>query len=230
MELVSPGDVSRGLEDLGGSGDGAGVDLEILGELLVGELEDTLAEAQRRFQGYTNDPSSLDPDMRAVVFEMAARRGDRQTYDLMWDLEKAADLHEEKIRFLNALANFEQGDLLQETLDRTLGVEVRSQDTIRVIVTVASNRHGRNLAWEFVKDNWEEIKRRYGDGGFALMRLVGMTSLFTTEENRQDVENFFTDHPAPAAERTISQSLERMTLNITWANQNRDELARWLIG
>ncbi len=194
------------------------------------EDEDTLAEAQRRFQGYTNDPSSLDPDMRAVVFEMAARRGDRQTYDLMWDLEKAADLHEEKIRFLNALANFEQGDLLQETLDRTLGVEVRSQDTIRVIVTVASNRHGRNLAWEFVKDNWEEIKRRYGDGGFALMRLVGMTSLFTTEENRQDVENFFTDHPAPAAERTISQSLERMTLNITWANQNRDELARWLIG
>ena len=111
-----------------------------------------------------------------------------------------------------------------------MGVEVRSQDTIRVIVTVASNRHGRNLAWEFVKDNWEEIKRRYGDGGFALMRLVGMTSLFTTEEKRQDVENFFTDHPVPAAERTISQSLERMTLNITWANQNRDELARWLIG
>jgi len=62
------------------------------------------------------------------------------------------------------------------------------------------------------------------------MRLVGMTSLFTTEEKRQDVENFFTDHPVPAAERTISQSLERMTLNITWANQNRDELARWLIG
>ena len=45
MELVSPGDVSRGLEDLGGSGDGAGVDLEILGELLVGELDDALAEA-----------------------------------------------------------------------------------------------------------------------------------------------------------------------------------------
>ena len=62
------------------------------------------------------------------------------------------------------------------------------------------------------------------------MRLVGMTSLFTTEEKRQEVENFFTDHPAPAAECTISQSLERMTLNITWANQNRDELARWLIG
>ena len=111
---------------------------------------------------------------------MAAQRGDRQTYDQMWGLEKSSDLHEEKIRFLNALSNFEQGDLLQETLERALCTDVRSQDTIRVIVTVASNRHGRNLAWEFVKDNWDEINRRYGDGGFALMRLVGMTSLFTT--------------------------------------------------
>ena len=38
-------DVSRDFEDLGGSGDGAGVDLEVLGELLVGELDDALAEA-----------------------------------------------------------------------------------------------------------------------------------------------------------------------------------------
>ncbi|MCH8310793.1 MAG: M1 family metallopeptidase, partial [Chloroflexi bacterium] len=202
----------------------------VLSELGRFEDEDTLAEAQRRFQSYAGDPSSLNPDMRAVVFEMAAQRGSRQTYDLMWDLEKAAHLHEEKIRFLNALSNFQQGDLLQETLERTLGSDVRSQDTIRVVVSVASNRHGRDLAWEFVKDNWDEFDRRYGDGGFALMRLVGMTSLFTTEEKRQDVEQFFTDHPTPAAERTISQSMERMKLNISWANQNRDELARWLVG
>ena len=59
MELVSPGDVSRGLEDLGGSGDGAGVDLEILGELLVGELEDTLAEADPIAVKPGNGPYSL---------------------------------------------------------------------------------------------------------------------------------------------------------------------------
>lgn len=202
----------------------------VLAELGHFEDGDTLAEAQRRFQGYTDDPSSLDPDMRAVVFEMAAQRGNRQTYDLMWDLEKAADLHEEKIRFLTALSNFQQGDLLQETLERTLGSDVRSQDTIRIVVTVANNRHGRDLAWEFIKTNWDEFNRRYGDGGFAFMRLVGMTSLFTTEEKRQEVEKFFADHPAPAAERTISQSLERMKLNISWADQNRDELAKWLVG
>jgi hypothetical protein len=43
----------------------------------------------------------------------------------------------------------------------------------------------------------------------------------------EDVERFFADHPAPAAERTIRQALERMRLNINWLAQNRDDLNAW---
>ena len=49
--------------------------------------------------------------------------------------------------------------------------------------------------------------------------------LFTTAEMSEDVERFFTDHPAPAAERSIRQSLERIQINIAWLNRNRTELA-----
>ena len=79
--------------------------------------------------------------------------------------------------------------------------------------------------WEFVKDNWSELDRRYSDGGFRLMRLVGMVSGFTTPEMREDVERFFADHPTPAAERTIRQSLERIRINIALLERNRAELA-----
>ncbi len=192
------------------------------------EDEDTLAEARRRFDAYVDDPSSLHPDTRGVAFAMAAQRGDGAMYDLMWELESEATLHEEKIRFLYALASYSQENLLQQTLERSLTSDVRSQDTIRVVVSVAVNRHGRKLAWEFLKDNWDEFDRRYGKGGFGLMRLVGMTAMFTTEEQRQDVERFFADHSAPAAERTIRQSLERVRLNVAWLERNREELAGWL--
>jgi puromycin-sensitive aminopeptidase len=198
----------------------------------LGHFEDegTLAEARRRFDAYVDDPSSLHPDTRAVAFGMAAQRGDGTLYDLMWELEGSATLHEEKIRFLHALSSYRQGDLLQQTLDRSLTSDVRSQDTVRVVVSVASNRHGRDLAWEFLKDNWDEFARRYGEGGFGLMRLVGMTAMFTTEEQRQDVERFFADHSAPAAERTLRQSLERVRLNVAWLERNREELDGWLAG
>ena len=201
-----------------------------LSELGHFEDEDTLAEASRRFERYVEDPANVNPDTRAVVFAMAAQRGSRASYDLMWDLEKAETLHEQKIRFLYALCSYTQPDLLKETLERSLGPEVRSQDTIRGVSAVAGNRHGLDIAWEFVKDNWAEFDRRYGEGGFGLMHLVSLTSMFTTEERREDVQRFFTDNPVPGAERAVRQSLERMSLNIGWLDKNRDDLGRWLVG
>ncbi len=199
----------------------------------LGHFEDdeTLSEARRRFDGYLEDPASLTADLRAAAFTMSAKRGGADLYDAIWELEKTATLQEEKMRFLAALCSFEDRSLLQQTLDRSLDeAHVRSQDTIRVMVYVASNRHGRDLAWGFLKDNWDEFDRRYGEGGFAIMRLVEIASLFTTEEKRQEVRDFFDSHPVPSAERTIRQGQERMAINIAWLAQNREDLARWLVG
>ena len=60
---------------------------------------------------------------------------------------------------------------------------------------------------------------------FSMSRHSCMDMLFTTAEMSEDVERFFTDHPAPAAERSIRQSLERIQINIAWLNRNRTELA-----
>ena len=79
-----------------------------------------------------------------------------------------------------------------------------------------------------MKSNWPEFDRRYGSGGFGLMRLVSLCGNFTTQEKLADVESFFTENPAPAAERTIRQALERIRLNIRWLERNREEVAGWL--
>ena len=187
--------------------------------------EETLREASARFAQYVEEPSKVHPDIRRVVLNLAAKAGGDDAYETMWGLRKRAELQEEQSRILQALCCFERADLLQETLRRSLTDDVRVHDTISVLTSVAGNRLGRDLAWEFVKDNWSELDRRYSDGGFGLMRLVGMASSFTTPEMREDVERFFTDHPTPAAERTIRQSLECIRINIAWLERNRTELA-----
>ena len=195
------------------------------------EDEETLSEARLRFDAYVEDPSSLSADLRVATFSMAAQRGDRALYDTMWDLEKSASLHEEKLRFLRALSGFPDPQLIQETLDRSLDDDhVRSQDTISVMVATATNPHGRELAWQFLNDNWDEFDRRYGEGGFAIMRLVSISGVFTTERKREEVREFFDTHPVPSAERTIRQVLERMSNNIAWLDKNRDDLNDWLVG
>ena len=185
---------------------------------------DIIAQAQELFAAYQSDPSNVRPDLRGVVFSLVAQSGDRAVYDRMWELERAAELHEEKIRFLISMARFQQEELLLETLERSLTDDVRLQDTIFVVSAVAANNRGRSLAWEFLKEQWDEFDRRYGGGGFGLMRLVAITNAFTTNEQRNDVEAFFEAHPTPAAERTIRQAMERIALNVAWLDRNRDEL------
>ena len=192
--------------------------------------EGALREAAARFATYADDPGSVSPDIRGIVFRLAAKRGGRSEYDAMWQLRADTPLQEEKVRFLWGLTSFEDRALLEETLDRSLGDEVRVHDTVSVITMVAGNTQGRDLAWQFLKDNWAELDRRYGEGGFAIMRLVGIASAFTTPEMHEDVERFFTDNPAPGAARTISQALERIRLNAAWLERNRDELAGWFVG
>ena len=188
---------------------------------------ETLAQATDLFQLYLSDPEAVHPDLRGVVFSLAAQAGDRSTYDQLWELEERTNLQEEKIRLLLAMSRFQDVGLLNDTLERALSSRVRSQDTITVVAGVAANPVGREPAWEFVKNNWAEFDRRYGGGGFGLMRLVSIVNSFTTAERMADVENFFAENPAPAAERTIRQALERMRLNVRWLEQNRPALNAW---
>jgi len=199
----------------------------VLGQMGNYEDPETLREARARFDRYLDDPSAVHPDLRGVVFGLTAQRGGRDVYDSFWDLEKQADLHEEKIRLLGALTRFQDQALLRETLERSLSGEVRNQDTPLIVVSTAGNRYGRDIAWQFLTDNWKEFDRRYGQGGFAIMRLVSIAGSFTTLERAEEVEEFFQVNPAPSAQRTVQQALERIRLNAKWLELNRDKLGEW---
>ena len=188
---------------------------------------EVVAEAKARFQRYLADPSSLRPDLRAVVIGIAGQEGDRATYDRLWDLAVKAELQEEKLRFLRALGRFDAPDLLQLTLERALSEHIRSQDSVSVIGAVAGNRQGRDLAWDFVRENWAELDRRYGRGGYAITSLVAFTSGFTTSQRACEVAAFFRDHPVPSAQRAVQQALERIALNVAWLERNREPLGAW---
>ncbi|MFQ6012401.1 MAG: M1 family metallopeptidase [Thermoplasmata archaeon] len=203
----------------------------VLGRLGAVEDAATVREALARFEGYLADPTSLAPDLREVVYALAGQEGDTATYEALWRLEREAELNEEKLRLLNAVTRPKTATLLRTSLERALQEEeVRIQDTVSVVVGVGTNRFGRDLAWDFVKENWSEFDRRYGKGGFMIGRLVGITDAFTTPDRADEVDAFFQAHPAPAAKRRIQQALERIRLNARWLAKNRTALADWLPG
>jgi puromycin-sensitive aminopeptidase len=188
----------------------------------------TLAEARSRFNAHINGTTTLPPDIRGVAFNLVAQVADRNTYDALWALEKEATLHEEKVRILGALTRAPDKALLSDLLERSMSENVRIQDTPIVIVQAANNAEGRDLSWDFVKENWAELNRRYGQGGFAITRIVGVAAGFSSPEREAEVREFFDTHDAPSATRTIQQVLESIRLNGSWRALNLDSVGNWL--
>ena len=206
--------------------------ITLLGRLGYYGDRDVLEEAATRFTRSLKDPASLHPDLRGVVYGHVAQEADEATYELLWDMESRATLQEEKVRLLTALTRPRKKDLLQKTLERSLTSEVRSQDAVSVLVGVALNFPGlgRDLAWQFIEDHWDELYRRYSPSGFLIRRLAQVAEVFTTLERAQEVEGFFKRRSAPEVARAVAQSLEKIRVNAKWLERNGPDLRRWFAG
>ncbi|XP_066991681.2 puromycin-sensitive aminopeptidase isoform X2 [Anabrus simplex] len=205
----------------------------LLRSLVIGQLawfreESIIAEAKRRFADHVEGKVLLPADLRSPVYKAVLSVGDESTYNTMLRLYREADLHEEKDRISRALGAITDESILRKVLQFAMSDEVRSQDSVFVIVSVAMSRRGRELAWEFFKEHWQELMNRY-QGGFLLARLVKFTTEnFASEDRAIEVENFFKDHPTPGTERTVQQSTETIRLNAAWLERDGKDISNYL--
>jgi len=188
----------------------------------------TVEEARGRFETFMRR-GGLDPDLRQVVYTLVAENGGEKEWAELLKIYDATDLHEEKVRVLRAMGAFRHEEILTEVLQFSLSERVRAQDTPIAIISVASHPLGRALAWEFVKQHWKTLLKRYHDGGLGLLtRILGITAGFHTQEKLRDVERFFRTHRVPGTGRVMRQSLELIRSNIAWLERDREDLRGWL--
>lgn len=192
-----------------------------------GEME-TILEAVLRFTAYLKgDP--LDPDLRQTVFSLTCEHGENSFFDSMMQIYDRTDDHQEKIRVLRALGAFKDENVIKKVLAFSLSDKVRAQDTPILLNNIGSNDTARKLTWEFIKENWEELLRRYHGGGFGSITRVlqDTTSGFVTAEDLNDVEKFFNEHRVPGTERAIAQSLEEIRSNMAWRARDLENIREW---
>ncbi|XP_030829988.1 puromycin-sensitive aminopeptidase [Strongylocentrotus purpuratus] len=190
--------------------------------------EATVEEARKRFKAHRSGGEQLPADLRNAVYLTVIAHGDEDTLNDMIEFFKVQDLQEEKDRIQRSLGAIKDPALIKKVLEFSIGEHVRSQDTVFVISGVTGTKTGRELAWQFLQDKWSELFERFS-GGFLLSRLVqSCTEGFTTEERALEVQSFFEAHPAPAAERTVQQSLENIRLKAKWLARDGDSIGQWL--
>ena len=189
--------------------------------------QDTVAHAQKMFSRVAKNKNSIPADLRSVVYNIVAWHGGSSEYRMLTLMHHKATLHEEKNRIAGALGRFADKKLLKETLELAFSPEVRSQDAATFIASVLANPNGRALGWQFTKKMWPFILKRYGSQK-DLSYFVSPLGAHVTTRVADDIEQFFKKNPAPGAERTVLQTLERIRAKALWVSRDKKKLATWI--
>ncbi|MBH0197171.1 MAG: hypothetical protein HP494_16655, partial [Nitrospira sp.] len=84
------------------------------------------------------------------------------------------------------------------------------------------------LAWEFVKTNWDQMDRLFPKQG--LRRMCGGIGALATPELEQDVCEFFASRKIDLGGKTLEQYLEQLRIAVTFRERERRGLAQRLKG
>ncbi len=186
-----------------------------------------LKSAKERFKEFLKNPDSLHPDLRAVTYGLVAWQGNNNTHTLLTDLYLKAKDHEEKRRFLAALAYFQDKDILRKTLDFSITKEVRTQDIFLPIVIATANPYGRDDVWYWIRKNWKMLIDRHGGGfGHRLMnRVIGGLGILSSVKLEKDIKNFFERNHITGMEMTLGQTLEDIRINSGFLEKMKQEFS-----
>lgn len=200
---------------------------QLRGEILstlgtLGEDERVQAEARQRYERFRVEPEGVDPNVAAALIAILAASGDAARYDEFFRRFKDAPTPQQEERYLFALAGFRDHELLRRTLAHTLEGAIRSQNAPYVVRSVLVNIYGKELAWQFIKDNWDGLVARFPENTIPHM-CDGVTTL-NTPEQEEDVRRFFELHEVKQGKKQIEQHLERLHMAVLFRQRESDTL------
>ena len=204
---------------------------QLRGELIgaQGKLGNDLAiqdRAAELYQAYRNDATAVDPNVVPALVAILAHTGDATRYDEFNERFRTATTPQEERRYLFSLAGFQPKALLERALARTISGDIRTQDAPFLVTAILGNVYGRELAWAFVKTNWEKMDQLFPKQG--LRRMCGGIVSLATPELERDVRDFFVTRKIDLGGKTLDQYLEQLRIAVTVRERDSRALRAYL--
>ena len=187
-----------------------------------------LDEAGKLAVAWLDDHSRVDPDMLDVVLTGAARHGDRALFDRM--RSQAKKENDERVRgaLLVALGSFRDPAILKKAFAIVLTDEFDDNESINILFAARRFSETRDLAYDFVKQNWDALIAKLPSDFGAFLPLIA--SHHCDSQHRTDAEAFFKDRATKFAggPRNLAQVLEMVSLCEANKDANEASVAEFL--
>jgi puromycin-sensitive aminopeptidase len=170
---------------------------------------------------------SPDPALVSASIAIVAATGTAAEFDDFIDRMKSAPTPQDELRYLGALADFPDEDLMTRLMAMTLTNEVRSQNAPLLLRRALSNRDAGHTAWFFVASEWEALTTRLPSNSIARF-LEGIRNL-SVPATAAEVMAFFETHEVPQGDKILAQHLERLEVNVALRQREAGRLSHSLL-
>jgi hypothetical protein len=128
-------------------------------------VRDCVINSIRQFETWKNSPypdhrNSISENLREIVYCTAISVGGQAEWDFAWERYLNANVENEKETLLMALGCSKEIWILSRYLEWAVTERsgIRKHDSARVFAAVANNAIGQQLAYRFLKTNWNRLR------------------------------------------------------------------------
>jgi aminopeptidase N len=176
-----------------------------------------------------NSPEDIRPDVRSVVYQTAVRElGDEATYDKLLNWYKTNTIPGERSSLAVALVSFKDRELFNRSLDLITTDEVKLQDSLIWVAYSLNNRHNKQIAWTWVKNNWDWVAKNFGKEKEIDYYLRFCARGFATDEHLADYTAFFDSVEIFGSKRAFEQGKETIAWQSAWRKRDTEKVLQWL--
>lgn len=185
-----------------------------------------IKEAQKLFKSIEN--KKIETNLRATIYKIVAQNGTKKEWLKFKKLYEKEEMHEKKERYGYALTQFRDKRLIENTLYFIISKSVRNQDKPRLLIYTWRNEYGKDLTWKFIKKNWKNLLKLYGEGGHFLSEILSPLGNYSEIKYVLDAKKFFNKNSAPGVDRAITQAYEKIYSNSAWLKDDKIKIKNWL--
>ncbi|KAF1783937.1 ERAP1-like C-terminal domain [Phytophthora cactorum] len=177
--------------------------------------QDIIKEAKKRFhECIAGDASALSVTCVALCSTLSD------------ELYSKSDFAEERNDCLGAMGSVSGTAAKLQVLDWAVE-NVRSQDIHSPFISVASDKLGAQVAWQYVQDKWDVLAKKYSAMTLGYI-VCGVVSRFQSEAMAVEVEAFMVSKETSGYKRRLEVALEGVRLKSAAYCRDCETLATWL--
>lgn len=187
-----------------------------------------ITQAKTLALAWLDDHKAVDRDMVGTVLYTAARHGDQALFDRLRAQARKETDEDIKGSLLFAMGSFPEPEIVKTALPIVLTDEFDNRQSLAILFGAAQSPKTRDLAYDFVKQNWDTLIAKLPTDSGAFLPFVAGS--YCDEGHREDAKSFFEGRSTKytGGPRNLAQMLEGIDLCVAYKKAQQPSVTEFL--